>query len=92
MDFKKEITTIKDDVQSIKSLLEIDSETEEVTPNGKTIIQAKVKYVDTRIQRAFYYDKKLIKVFDKHYPASTYNKSLIMNELLRKFLDENKLI
>jgi len=49
----------------------------------------KVKYTDSRTQRAFYYDKNLIKIFDKEYPKSKYNKSEIMNELLRNFLIEN---
>lgn len=49
----------------------------------------KVKYTDSRTQRAFYYDKNLIKIFDKEYPKSKYNKSEIMNELLRKFLIKN---
>jgi hypothetical protein len=52
-------------------------------------IMEKVKYTDTRTQRAFYYDKNLIKVFDKEYPKSKYDKSQIMNELLRKFLIGN---
>ena len=52
-------------------------------------IMEKVKYTDTRTQRAFYYDKQLIKIFDKEYPKSKYNKSEIMNELLRNFLIEN---
>jgi hypothetical protein len=49
----------------------------------------KVKYTDTRTQRAFYYDKFLIKIFDKEYPKSRFDKSQIMNDLLRKFLEEN---
>lgn len=64
----------------------------ESNPNYNPIINPiieKVKYTDSRTQRAFYYDKKLIKDFDKHYPKSRYNKSEIMNELLRKFLVEN---
>jgi hypothetical protein len=52
-------------------------------------IMEKVKYTDSRTQRAFYYDKHLIKIFDKEYPKSKYNKSEIMNELLRNFLIEN---
>lgn len=49
----------------------------------------KTKYTDSRVQRAFYYDKNLIKTFDKEYPKSKYNKSEIMNDLLKKFLQEN---
>lgn len=69
----------------------IESNNESVTeynynPNPKF---EKVKYTDSRTQRAFYYDKQLIKIFDKEYPKSKYNKSEIMNELLRKFLIEN---
>jgi hypothetical protein len=46
----------------------------------------KVKYTDTKVQRAFYYDKNLIKIFDKHWPKDRYDKSKIMNDLLREFL------
>lgn len=52
-------------------------------------IMEKIKYTDTRTQRAFYYDKNLIKIFDKEYPKSKFDKSQIMNELLRKFLIDN---
>jgi hypothetical protein len=71
----------------------------ESNPNHSTINNPtsnpnyeKVKYTDSRVQRAFYYDKKLIKIFDKNYPTSKFNKSNIMNDLLRKYLEENKLI
>ena len=71
-----------------------------IQPNSEPIIESsnnpnpnpnyeKVKYTDSRVQRAFYYDKHLIKIFDKEYPKSKYNKSEIMNELLRNFLIES---
>jgi hypothetical protein len=59
-----------------------------INPASNPIIE-KVKYTDSRTQRAFYYDDKLIRIFDENYPASKFNKSAIMNELLRKFLVEN---
>lgn len=68
----------------------------ESNPNHSTINNPKsntnyekVKYTDSRTQRAFYYDDNLIKIFDKHYPANKFNKSKIMNELLREFLVKN---
>lgn len=77
---------------AIESIIKSNNEIEyNHNPIINPIIE-KVKYTASRTQRAFYYDKKLIKIFDKNYPASKYNKSLIMNELLRKFLEENKLI
>lgn len=91
-----------------ESAITIESKPEsEINPEPKSIIESsnnpnhnpisnpkyeKVKYTDSRTQRAFYYDKHLIKIFDKNYPSSRFNKSEIMNDLLRKFLEEKGLI
>jgi hypothetical protein len=48
----------------------------------------KVKYTDTKTQRAFYYDDELIEVFDREYPKNKYDKSQMMNDMLRRFLME----
>jgi group I intron endonuclease len=63
----------------IKKELSYDIESGEWTIKDKEAPKKKV-------QRAFYYDNDLIKIFDKHYPAKSYNKSEIMNDLLKAFL------
>lgn len=60
--------------------------------NPSTIIPKKrVKYIESRIQRAYYFDKESIKIFDKHCSKNDFDKSDIMNQLLRKYLSENSL-
>jgi hypothetical protein len=92
MDIKKEIATIKDDVQSIKSILDINNEVVENTSTGGMVIEEKVKYVDRKIQRAYWYDNELIEAFDKNFPAKRFDKSKIMNEMLKIFLIDRGLI
>ena len=70
----------------------ITESTSVINPNRNPISNPKyekVKYTDSRTQRAFYYDKHSIKIFDKEYPKNKFDKSKIMNDLLRKFLEEN---
>jgi hypothetical protein len=58
--------------------------------NPSTVIaREKVKYVDIKTQRAYWFDSELMKTFDKEYPKKKYDKSQIMNDLLRKFLHES---
>jgi hypothetical protein len=61
--------------------------------NTNTItVKEKVKYTETKTQRAYWIDNNLVEVFDKEYPTKKYDKSDIMNQLLRNFLIENSKI
>jgi hypothetical protein len=51
--------------------------------------EKRVKYTDRKVQRAYWFDNDLMKLFDKHYKSPEYDKSKIMNDLLRIFLIEN---
>lgn len=62
------------------------------TSTNTVIIKEKVKYTDKKIQRAYWLDSDLVKIFDKNFPAKKYDKSEIINQLLRNFLAENNLI
>lgn len=53
------------------------------------IVKEKVKYVDTKTQRAYWFDNDLIEVFAREYPKERFDNSAIMNQLLRNFLIEN---
>jgi hypothetical protein len=65
------------------------SSTSHSTNTNTVIPKEKVKYVDVKTQRAYWLDTELVKIFDKCYPTKKYDKSEIINELLRKFLIEN---
>lgn len=55
----------------------------------QTDLAIKVKYVDTKTQRAYWLDAELLKIFEKEYPKKKYDRSQIIEDLLRKFLADN---
>ena len=87
-------TTTKPDIKSSNNTKpKNNSSTKRSTkPSNNTntvIIKEKVKYVDTKTQRAYWFDNELIEVFAAEYPKEKYDNSAIMNQLLRNFLIEN---
>jgi hypothetical protein len=61
-----------------------------IANNTNTVIpKEKVKYVDTKTQRSYWLDAELLKIFEKEYPKKKYDRSQIIEDLLRKFLMDN---
>lgn len=61
-----------------------------ISTNTSTVIaEKKTKYVATKVQRAYWIDKKILKTFEKEYPKEDYDRSQIITNLIRKFLEEN---
>jgi hypothetical protein len=62
-----------------------------LSTNTNTVIaEKKTKYVDSKVQRAYWIDKKILKTFEKEYPKDDYDRSQIVTNLIRKFLQENE--
>ncbi len=52
-------------------------------------IPKKAKYLDTRVQRSYYLNKDLVKELDKYAKKNDYDKSDIINWILKEFLSNN---
>lgn len=52
-------------------------------------IPKKARYLETRVQRSYYLDKELVKELDKFAKKNDYDKSDIINHILREFLCKN---
>jgi hypothetical protein len=52
-------------------------------------IPKKARYLETRVQRSYYLDKELVKELDKYAKKNDYDKSDIINWILREFLQGN---
>lgn len=52
-------------------------------------IPKKAKYLETRVQRSYYLNKELVKELDKYAKKNDYDKSDIINWILKEFLSNN---
>jgi hypothetical protein len=52
-------------------------------------IPKKAKYLETRVQRSYYLDKDLVKELDKFAKKNDYDKSDIINWILKEYLSNN---
>jgi hypothetical protein len=59
------------------------------TNTNTVIAEKKTKYVDSKVQRAYWIDKKILKIFEKEFPKDDYDRSQIVTNLIRKFLQDN---
>lgn len=74
-----------------KSNIEIAS-TSEPSVNVSTNVSGipkKAKYLETRVQRSYYLNKELVKELDKYAKKNDYDKSDIINWILKEFLSNN---
>jgi hypothetical protein len=97
--FFQQGSTNTDNKDNIKSSGESESNTEsngntesEVSISVSTNVSGipkKSKYLETRVQRSYYLDKELVKELDKYARKNDYDKSDIINHILREFLYKN---
>ena len=52
-------------------------------------IPKKTKYLETKVQRSYYLDKDLVKELDKFAKKNDYDKSDIINWILKEYLSNN---
>jgi len=52
-------------------------------------IAKKIRYLETRVQRSYYLNKELVKELDKYAKKNDYDKSDIINWILKEFLSNN---
>jgi hypothetical protein len=93
--FVKEESTNTNDESSTESEPNINSEiasTVEPNVNVSTNVSGipkKAKYLETRVQRSYYLNKELVKELDKYAKKNDYDKSDIINWILKEFLSNN---
>jgi hypothetical protein len=86
----KESTNTKEDNKTAIKTNNSNNPSTNIANNTNTVIpKEKVKYVDTKTQRAYWVDAELLKTFEKEYPKKKYDRSQIVEDLLRKFLADN---
>ena len=91
--FQQESTNTKEDNETAITTNNSNNPSTNIANNTNTVIpKEKVKYVDTKTQRAYWVDAELLKIFEKEYPKKKYDRSQIIEDLLRKFLADNNKI
>jgi hypothetical protein len=88
-DNKDNIEPSGDSESNTESIGNTDSEVSISVSTNVSGIPKKSKYLETRVQRSYYLDKELVKELDKFAKKNDYDKSDIVNHILREFLQEN---
>jgi hypothetical protein len=98
MFFQQESTNTKDETESnvassgsggVASTVNVESEVSVNVSTNTSGIPKKAKYLETRVQRSYYLDKDLVKELDKFAKKNDYDKSDIINWILKEYLSNN---
>ena len=76
----------------IASTANIGSEVSSNVSTNTSGIPKKERYLETRVQRSYYLDKELVKELDKFAKKNDYDKSDIINHILKEFLFKSRKI
>jgi hypothetical protein len=90
--FQQESTNTENEA-SVETAISVEpTHKSEVSVNVSTNtsgIPRKAKYLETRVQRSYYLDKDLVKELDKFAKKNDYDKSDIINWILKEYLSNN---